>query len=83
MRDVQIHVRTHLWTWNSKKSFVEFVGRNKAPAVQLYMAGWSPQQKEDVVETLWELLDKEFPDKDRFSVPMVANIVVGRKQTKN
>ena len=79
MRNVKVHERTHSWKWSSKDAFVRFVGMNKAPSIQMYMAGWTMQQKKDVVNTIKEMLDNDFPENDTFMVPMIANIVAGRK----
>jgi hypothetical protein len=79
IRDVQVHERTHLWTWLSKKEFVRFVAWNEAPSIQVYMEGWSVQEREEVASLIEGMLDREFPGRDGFSVPMIANIVVGRK----
>jgi len=79
MRNVKGHERTHSWQWSSKNAFVRFVGMNKAPSIQMYMAGWTVQQKKDVVTAIKEMLDHDFPEMDTFTVPMIANIVVGRK----
>jgi hypothetical protein len=68
-----------MWEWSSKEVFLEFVGRNQAPAIQAYMSTWTKQHKLDVVGVIREMLDEDFPDTDTFKVPMTANIVVGRK----
>jgi hypothetical protein len=52
---------------------------NKAPSIQMYMAGWTTKQKKDVVTAIQEMLDDDFPEKETFTVPMIANIVTGRK----
>jgi ubiquinone/menaquinone biosynthesis C-methylase UbiE len=79
MRNVKVHERTHLWKWSSKDAFIRFVGKNRAPSIQMYMAGWTAQQKEDVATCIKDILDDEFPGTEMFHVPMVANIVVGYK----
>ena len=80
IRRITVHEKTHMWAWSSKESFVAFVGRNTAPVIQRYMAEWSHQQKEEVVMEIFKILDIEFPGRDAFTVPMVANIVVGCKR---
>ena len=77
---VQVHERTHLWEWTSREEFIQFVGRNKAPSIQVYMAKWTAQQKEDVQAVIRRLLHDDFPGTETFLVPMVANIVVGSKK---
>lgn len=79
IRNVKVHERTHSWQWNSKDAFVRFVGMNKAPSIQMYMAGWTTQQKKDAVTAIKEMLDHDFPEVETFTIPMIANIVVGRK----
>ena len=79
MSNAKVHVRKHMWKWSSKEAFVEFVGKNKAPSIQAYMRGWTPQQKEDVTVIIRKLLNRDFPRTETFHVPMIANIVVGRK----
>jgi hypothetical protein len=79
IRDVQVHERTHSWAWPSKREFVRFVAWNKAPSIQVYMEGWSVQEREEVASVIGGMLDREFPGRDGFNVPMIANIVVGRK----
>jgi hypothetical protein len=69
-----------MWEWTSKEEFIQFVGRNKSPSIQMYMANWTPQQKEDVQVVIGRLLDDDFPGMETFLVPMVANIVVGSKK---
>jgi len=75
-----VHERRHMWEWRSKEAFVRFVGRNKAPSIQMYMKDWTGQQREEVVEVIRRMLDEEFPGKDTFYLPMVANIVIGNKK---
>ena len=77
---MEVHERTHMWRWTSKDAFVDFVARNKGSSIQAYTRDWLPGQKLEVATTIRELLDQDFPDKDTFSVPMIANIVVGRKK---
>ena len=78
--NVQVHERTHMWEWTSREEFIQFVGRNKAPSIQMYMAKWTLQQKQDVQAVIRRLLDNDFPGMETFHVPMVANIVVGCKK---
>ena len=80
MRNVKVHEQMHMWKWGSKEAFVQFVGRNPAPSIQAYMESWTSQQKEDICVMIHKLLDLDFPQSDTFRVPMVANIVVGRKK---
>ena len=79
MRNVEVHERTHSWKWSSKEAFVKFIGMNKAPSIQMYMVGWTTKQKKDVVTAIKDMLDEDFPEKETFTVPMIANIVAGRK----
>ena len=79
MRNVKVHERIHSWKWSSKDAFVKFVGMNKAPSIQMYMAGWTIKQKKDVVVSIREMLDTDFPENETFTVQMIANIVAGRK----
>ena len=75
-----MHERTHMWTWTSKEEFVRFVGRNKSPSIQIYMADWTPQQKQDVTVVIAKLLEEDFPNTDTFQVSMIATVVVGSKK---
>ena len=58
---------------------MKFIGMNKAPSIQMYMVGWTTKQKKDVVTAIRDMLDEDFPEKETFTVPMIANIVAGRK----
>lgn len=80
IRNVKIHERTHMWRWSSREEFVRFVGGNKTPSIQMYMANWTSQQKQEVVVVIGKLLDDDFPNMETFQVPMIANIVVGTKR---
>ena len=69
-----------MWRWDSKEEFIKFVGGNKAPSIDAYMANWTLQQKQDIAVVIVKLLDDDFPGIETFHVPMVANIVVGSKK---
>jgi hypothetical protein len=43
------------------------------------MKDWTTRQKKEVQIAVKEMLRKDFPDTDMFTVPMIANIVIGRK----
>jgi hypothetical protein len=59
---------------------VKFVGRNTAPSIQIYIAKWTAQQKEQVAGVIRTMLDDEFPGMENFYIPMVANIIAGIKK---
>ena len=69
-----------MWTWTSKDEFVRFVGRNKAPSIQMYTADWTPQQKQDVIVAIEKLLEGDFPNTETFQVSMIATVVAGSKK---
>ena len=79
-RNVKVHERTHMWKWTSREEFIQFVGRNKASSIQMYMAEWTTEQKQEVAVVIEKLLHEDFPNEESFQVPMVANIVVGSKK---
>jgi len=78
-RDVKVHERRRMWEWASKEEFITFVTKNESPTMQAYTSRWTPEERKDVIEKVREILDMEFPSTETFQVPMIANIVVGRK----
>lgn len=78
--DVTVHERTHHWRWNSKEEFIRFLTRDNTPSMQAYMSAWTPEQKQEIVVVLEQILNDDFGERESFHVAMVANIVVGRKK---
>ena len=79
-RDVKVHERRRMWEWTSKEEFITFVTKNESPTMRTYTSRWTREERKDIAEKVREILDTEFPSTESLQVPMVANIVVGRKR---
>jgi hypothetical protein len=79
-RDIKVHERKRTWEWTSKEEFIVFVTKNESPTMKAYTSAWTTQEREDIISKVRAILDTEFLGTETFQVPMIANIIVGRKR---
>jgi hypothetical protein len=79
-RDVRVHEQKRMWEWRSKEDFVAFVTKNRSPTMKAYTSRWTTEEKRDITTKVRKILDIEFPGRETFEIPMLANIIVAHRK---